>query len=108
MSDLSPKKTFYFTSLLEQKKVRYAVKKMIKNHTANCNSVCWRCHFQTQLSCGNLNIFEAYYVMQQESAHADGDGTCQAMRNHLTTIPYQTFPTARCIKRKNGSCRCSL
>ena len=108
MSEFSPKSAFYFTTLLEQKKVRYQVKKWIKGHSAMCNKTCWRCHFESQLSDGSLNIFEALYVMNQELAHEDHNGTCPAMRDQMQNVPYQKFPPARCIKRKNGTCRCSM
>jgi hypothetical protein len=110
----------FYTSLLEQKKVRYKVNKWLADHgkydlhsapqgvplggtASDTAEGCWKCNLAKDFQCGDVNLFEAWYLMKHEKKH--GATTCPKRTRLLFHVGANT-PAVRCVQAKNGWCRC--
>ena len=98
----------FYTSLLEQKKVRYKINKWLAEHAkydAHSEEAvgCWKCNLAKDFQCGDVNLFETWYMMKQEKRN--GAPTCPQPMKHLCDLGAYV-PAVRCVQSKNGWCRC--
>ena len=99
----------FYTSLLEQKKVRYKVNKWLADHAkfdlhSDAAAGCWKCNLAKDVQCGDVNLFETWYMMKQESKTQGY--TCPQRIKLLCEGTGAFVPEVRCVQSKNGWCRC--
>ena len=98
----------FYTSLLEQKGLRYKVNKWLAEHAkydmhSDSAVGCWKCNLAKDVQCGDVNLFETWYMMKQEKK--DKGHTCQKQVKHLYEVG-AFVPPVRCVQSKTGWCRC--
>ena len=98
----------FYTSLLEQKGLRYKVNKWLGEHAkfdmhSETAVGCWKCNLAKDFQCGDINLFEAWYMMKQENKNKGH--TCPKRIKSLFEVGAYV-PAVRCVQSKNGWCRC--
>ena len=98
----------FYTSLLEQKGLRYKVNKWLGEHAkfdvhSDASTGCWKCNLAKDFQCGDINLFEAWYMMKQENKNKGH--TCPKRIKSLFEVGAYV-PAVRCVQSKNGWCRC--
>ena len=98
----------FYTSLLEQKKVRYKINKWLGEHArydvhSDAATGCWKCNLAKDFQCGDVNLFETFYMMKQEKKNQSHP--CSKRVKQLCEVGAYV-PAVRCVQSKNGWCRC--